>query len=374
VLTGLDESLLHQTSTTFADVATSDHRFYDRCWVAAYDPGGDMALNMGLGVYKNMDVADGFCCVVRGSHQRNVRVSRTLRPRLDDSVVGPLRYEVIDPYRHVRVDLEPDGHGVGCHLDWRATLPPFVEDPTLTEINGRVATNVQRYDQTGTVDGWISLDGERIPVDGWFGARDHSWGVRAGVGGFEPATGSSPFADGFLVTWLLFRTPDLGGYVQLNRDGHGNETFKDGRLRFDDGRDDRVVCEVDQQVEFPSGSRWYRRASLQVTDDEGATYEMECERLSRPIVMRGAGYDGGFDDNQGLGVHRGNSVLEADAYDLSEDGHPRRLPDRTPMRSLQTGQPVSIVVNGSAGVGDLTVLAVGDLSRYGVPAAEGAAG
>ncbi len=175
MLTRLDEALLHQAPAPFSAATTSDHRFYDRCWVAAYDPSGGTALNMGLGVYKNMNVADGFCCVVRGRTQRNLRVSRSLRPRLDETAVGPLRYEVVEPYRHVRVELDAHHDGVSCSLDWRATLPPFFERPTVTEIDGRVATDVQRYDQTGTVDGWIDFGDERIEVERWFGARDHSW-------------------------------------------------------------------------------------------------------------------------------------------------------------------------------------------------------
>ena len=366
MLTGLDEALLHQAPITFATATTSDHRFYDRCWVAAYDPAGGTALNVGLGVYKNMNVADGFSCIVRGDRQHNVRMSRPLRPRVDDPAVGPLRYEVIEPYRHVRIVLDDGDHRVTCHLDWRATLPPFVEQPTRTEINGRYATNVQRYDQPGTVDGWIAVDGERIAVEGWFGARDHSWGVRGGVGGFEPATGPSPLAGGFLVSWLLFRAGELGGYVQVNRDANGNQTFLDGRLRSHDGTDDRVVVGVDQDLEFPPGSRWYRRASLRITDDVGDIHEIDCERLCHPIVMHGAGYDAGFRDGLGLGAHRGDDVIESDAYDLSEDGRARLLPDLEPLRALQTEQPVRLTVNGVAGVGDLTVLAVGDLSRSGI--------
>ncbi len=195
-------------------------------------------------------------------------------------------------------------------------------------------------------------------------------GVRGGVGGFEPVTGSSPSTGGFLVTWLLFRTEGLGGYVQLNRDAFGNEMFLDGRLRHDDGREDRIVRAVELDLEFPARSRWYRRASMRVTDDQGSTYDIECERLSLPIVMRGAGYDNGFDDGAGLGAHRGAEHVEIDAYDLANDGAPRLLPDLGPVRAMQTEQPVSLVVNGRPGVGDLTVVAVGDLSHYGVPAVE----
>jgi hypothetical protein len=370
VLTRLDESLLHQAPRTFADATTSDHRFYDRCWVAAYDPAGGTALNMGVGLYKNMNVLDGFCCLVRGDHQRNVRVSRRLRPDLDRLGAGPLHYEVVEPYRHVRIELDPGAYGLSCRLDWRSELEPFLESPTFTEVNGRTATDVQRYDQTGRVDGWIASGEERIAVDGWFGARDHSWGVRGGVGGFEPASGPSPFSSGFLITWLLFATDELCGYVQLNRDGVGNVVFLDGRLRWRSNRPDRRVEAVEQSIDFPSGSRWYRRASMRIIDTDGDSHEVECERLASPIVMHGGGYDGGYLDGQGLGVPRGDHVVEWDDYDLSIEGTPTAVSDGARIAGTQTEQPVSVVFDGVSGVGDFTVLPIGDLARYGVPPAE----
>jgi hypothetical protein len=366
VLTALDEALLHQVPLPFSAAATTDHRFYDRCWVAAYDPGGGTALNLGLGIYKNMNVADGFCCLVHGARQRNFRTSRALRPDLDVVGAGPLRYSVVDPYRHIRVDIAPGAHGIAGELDWRAAYPPFVENPTVTAINGRTATDVQRYDQAGTVDGWLTFGDERLVVEKWFGARDHSWGVRGGVGGFEPVTGPSPIERGFLITWILFATDEMTGYVQRNRDGTGTEIYCDGRLRWRDGRPDRTLHSVEQEIDFPRGSRYYTRASMQFVDSEGDRHEIAAERLTEPIVMRGAGYDGGFDDGKGLGVYRGETHLEFDEFDLSTEGRPVTVPDGRPVPGQQRGQPVGVTVDGLSGVGELSVIALGDCSYFGV--------
>lgn len=366
MLTGLDESLLHQAALPFGAPTTSDHRFYDRCWVATYDPAGGVALNMGLGLYANMNVADGFVCVVTGGRQHNVRVSRELRPDLDRTAIGPLEYEVVAPFEHVRVRLAA-GHGpVACELDWVARMPAFHEAPTTTRVNGRLATDVQRYDQVGVVNGWVELDGERHEVVDWFGARDHSWGVRGGVGGFEPNTGSNPFAHGFLVSWLLFSTERRSGYVQVNRDGTGAQTFMDGRLRWTDGREDRHLVTVDQEIRFPPGSRLYEGATIQLVDDTGTKHVIECERLCPPIVMRGAGYDNGWNDGAGLGVHRGRELVEADTYDITNIDVPTL--DGGPVYGMQREQPVRVTVDGEDGVGDFTVLAFGELEFVGVPA------
>ena len=370
MLTNLDESLLHQASLPFSATTTTDHRFYDRCWVAAYDPRGGTALNMGLGVYKNMNVADGFVCCVRDRRQRNVRVSRQLRPAIDDHRVGPLRYEVLEPHRRLRVRLEETG-GLACNLDWQARFPPLEEGRTVFDVNGRTAIDVMRYDQVGRVDGWIRFGDERLEVEDWFGARDHSWGVRGGVGGYEPATGPSPPAAGFLVMWLLFATDEVSGYTQLMRDGTGAVTFLDGILRSRDGDEDRRVVEVDHEIEFPLGSRCYRRATLRLLDDGGGRHTVECERLTEPIVMRGAGYDNGYSDGRGLGMHRGVVRGEHDVYDLSVERRPTLFPDGTPVSGAQREQPVSILFDGVPGTGDFTVLTAGEMAGVDTSGVEG---
>ena len=41
-----------------------------------------------------------------------------------------------------------------------------------------------RYHQIGVASGWVEVEGERteIEADKWISIRDHSWGLRPGVG------------------------------------------------------------------------------------------------------------------------------------------------------------------------------------------------
>ena len=86
MLTPQDESLLHQAPLTFSETTTSDHRFYDRVWVTAADPNGGAELAIGLGLYKNMNVLDGFTVLALrniigsrgdGSFRRAVSIDQT---------------------------------------------------------------------------------------------------------------------------------------------------------------------------------------------------------------------------------------------------------------------------------------------------------
>ena len=100
MLTSPDETLRHQLPTTFDHVGTSDPRFYDRYFFGVHDPGGRLGLHLGLGLYTNMNVMDGYACVVVDrTIQHNLRVSRLLRPRIDDMSAGPIRYHNTVPHR-----------------------------------------------------------------------------------------------------------------------------------------------------------------------------------------------------------------------------------------------------------------------------------
>jgi len=203
VLTGLDETMRHQAPLTFSQVASTDHRFFDRVWFCAYHPEGTVGLITGMGSYTNMNVLDGFAAIQRSGRQHNVRLSRALRPAVDHMGVGPLRVEVVEPLQVLRLVLEPDDRrpedrrpedrhphqGLGFDLFWSAVGPARTEEPHAGRLDGRLYQEYLRYSQIGEVNGWLSIDDERYEVEHWFGARDHSWGVRRGVGGFEPFTG-----------------------------------------------------------------------------------------------------------------------------------------------------------------------------------------
>lgn len=110
MLTKLDETLHHQIPTTFDHVYTSDHRFYDRYWVGLYPRGGRLALMSGIATYSNTNVMDGFAVVLHDDHQDNLRVSRALRPEIDQMRIGPIEYEIVEPLKTLRIRVGPGDH------------------------------------------------------------------------------------------------------------------------------------------------------------------------------------------------------------------------------------------------------------------------
>ena len=116
-LTEPDEYFTHQTSLPHVMVASTDPSWRERYWVSIQDVvGGDTVVTLGIGKYPNQDVLEAFVCVSRGDKQRNLRLSRTLSPRNDQTCVGPFAIEVVRPLRELRFKLDDNPSNVSFDL------------------------------------------------------------------------------------------------------------------------------------------------------------------------------------------------------------------------------------------------------------------
>ncbi len=109
MLSGLDETLMHQGPLPFSQALLSDHRFYDRYVVSGFRSDGRAGIVTGIGVYKNLNVMDGHALTQFGaSRQRNMRFSRPLHPVGEPLRLGPLRTRISgavqDPALHLRAE------------------------------------------------------------------------------------------------------------------------------------------------------------------------------------------------------------------------------------------------------------------------------
>jgi hypothetical protein len=218
-LTPADESLDHQIADTFATVQEADLNWTQKIWAALARKDGSMSVSFGLGKYHNRNVMDGHAGISRGFEQWTVRASRKLDPALQETSVGPVRYEVVDPLKKVRFCLDRNAtQPIAFDILFEGALPPFFEKRNRRRSGLRTAMDVVRYHQTGKLSGWVEIDGKRQDVgDDWFGCRDHSWGMRGtGVGARIPdVQPNQGLGDMRLLwgPWLLTR-PD-GSHYEL---------------------------------------------------------------------------------------------------------------------------------------------------------------
>ena len=374
MLSDLDESLLHQAPVSFDQTCVSDHRFFDRVWFGGFGVQG-VRFMTGLATYKNTNTVDGYFVMCRDRMQHNMRLSRPMRPDVTDMAVGPLRIDVQEPLQSLKIAVAPSArHPFAAELLFTATAPVHEEAPHFKRADGRIVQDYTRFNQVGRFNGWVSLAGERVEVRDWFGARDHSWGVRPGVGGHEPVTSAAgmtgnpddvlPADRGFLLISLIFDSPEYCGYFQLHEAGDGEVLYADGTCfrRTTHEMTPLQVKRITHELTFADGTRTWLRGSLQVVLADGTALRIEGTNLLPAWCFKGTGYDFGYADELGLGVFRGD-LLESDRYDLS---HPEDvpLPDGRCIRPWHREADAALEVNGQPGFAHFVVISGGPVARY----------
>ncbi len=219
-ITAADELLSHQTAETFATIASSDIAWTERLWGSLFARDGSLQVDCGLGKYHNRNVIECFAGISRGTEQVTVRASRQLDLDPERVGVGPFDYEVIEPLKQVRFTLrENDVQPISFDLMLTGMLPPFLErkDAQREPLGFRIQSDLLRYHQSCTINGWVRVDGERIEVrdSDWFGFRDHSWGLRMDVGDPAPDVYKPErLNQDFILTWspMYLRRPDGTSY------------------------------------------------------------------------------------------------------------------------------------------------------------------
>ena len=324
MLLGLDEYPYHQITTTFAGVGGTDPAWNDGHYLCLSDMAGQVALASSLRLYQNNDVMDGFVCVRREGKQHNIRVSRRLRPDMDTLAVGPLRLEIVEPMRAVRLVLEDNEYDIALDVTCRNTVLPYEDPAELTRVDGRLISERITYEVTGKCEGSVQIGGERIELDpaadSFF--RNHSWGYQAGRGGPRlygaPLVGVQRRVPG-IRQWVLFDLPDHGGFWFI--DPSGRRASGSGAILYPDRS--VPVVDVTHELEFYEGGRRLKSGTVRLTDTDGIVREYTVEDLGW-VYTQGGGYFGGFNDGLGQGVYRGDYHVEGEVWDVS---HPTTVVD-----------------------------------------------
>ncbi len=371
-LLGADEGLNHQIVDTFATIAHSDYAWTEKVWVSIAKADGSIQANLGLGKYPNRGVIDGFGGVSRGREQWTVRGSRELWSAPEETAIGPIVYEVVDALGAVRVRLAPnDVQPISFDLVLRGVTPPFFEERNLVRNpkTNRIDVNVIRYHQGGWATGEITVDGQRHELTGedGFGFRDHSWGVRQGVGDdptdlpSPPATARSQARTRGMMKWspAFFCRPDGTYYESSVFLTGGAWNYASAYVNDASGRQDRVRA-AEPRMQYDPRTRFVQHGELHLVMDSGE---------ERTIQVEAAGDSGFFLKTVGYGDWKGHKHGRymgplhldgehiADCWDEEHLGLLGQLRD-TPIR-VREGDAVGYGIMESIVTGDWPELGLG---------------
>lgn len=277
--------------------------FFDRFLFNLHPDACAPSVIVGLGAYPSADVVDGFAITVTKTEQRNLRFSTQLSATADGSA-GPLSWRVVEPLKTWQVRLGPNPSGLELDLTWRARTPAWSGDVAVANT-GSTASSFAHLFQSGRYEGSMRLDGRARRVDGWYGQRDRSRGVRSMSGGQG------------LHVWFQAQFPDRSiGFVLAETRDH-DRLLLEGAVMHESGALDPITS-ARHDLRFDDGLDLLG-GTVEVATEAGVTYRVTADASAGGGYMAGAGYDGRHGRPQGRGH------VEHDVYPLDGSVSPRTL-------------------------------------------------
>jgi hypothetical protein len=357
MLTPLDDYPIHQIPQPVAHPATGDLNHYDRYFFNGYDRDGEVFFAAAMGLYPNRHVIDAAFSVVSGDVQRSAFASGRIPADRRATEVGPIRVEVVEPLRRLRLVVDdPDG-GLAADVTFTARTP-VVEEPRMTQLTGtQLRQDYTRLTQWGAWEGSLRSGDTAVACEPAtvLGSRDRSWGIRR-VGEQPPGAPGPP--PQFFWLWAPVHFDDHCVHLALNDDAEGRHWYEsavrvpvlDGPTAPTWGPDvgvDAFRCS-DHDIDWEPGTRRARRARLRLVPWRGEPVELVLEpRLT--FQMRGIGY---LHPEWGHGRWVGESATGRAEWTLAEL-------DPLEPGNLHVQQLCRVDHGGRQGVGVLEQLVIG---------------
>ncbi len=324
MLSSMDDYPLHQIADVMRFTATSDRNFYDRYYFNMHGCSDELFAVFGLGQYPTLGVQDGFVLVRHGDNHKVLRGSRTLQDRADVSV-GPMRIEVIEGLKKLRVIVEPSEHGIEMDVTWSGEHDAFLEPRHYIRKQGRVLFDSMRFAQMGRWEGHLGVDGKEWAVtpDRWIGSRDRSWGIRP-VGEAEPAgihTGTPSMEGMWNYFPMLF--DDFAILYLINENNDGTRTTDEAvRIWKEPGREPEWLGRPEHDHKFNSAAPFsadIREGVVRLPDAPGGPLEIRGTPLLQAYLTAGTGY--GLEQDWRHGMYQGDLVVQCLDWNVKADAN-----------------------------------------------------
>jgi hypothetical protein len=288
--------------------ATSDPRAYERYWFTCQDRTGDLLVVNGFALYPNLGTVEAFAIVnLRGQHT-TVRAHRRLTGNRFDMRVGPLNFELTEPFREWRLTLGANDQRIEYDIRWHDSKRA-VRQPAF--LGG--------YESFGWPEGTVIVRGERFELTrgAYNGSRDHHWGVRDGVGGRGHALRAASTSTATAGQWVEFGDWSVWLHRVLYnlgdpRPGTGRIVHQDRRLRFD------------------PDTHLFLGGVVRNTLEGGEVKELHYRRLGSQIAFLRCGMYGGREGGTPEGdiwhgQYVGDDVVTGETFDVTQPDVQRRL-------------------------------------------------
>lgn len=369
-----DETLHHQIVDTFGTVSQSDPSWTEKIWTIGHARDGMLQIVFGLGKYTNRGVYESAAGVSRGTDQWTVRAARPLWPEPDRMRAGPLRYEIVEPLRRIRCVLEPSTHAdIAFDATWIGDFEASLEEPWPDRSSdlARVSHDILRYHQVGTLEGWVEVEGHRVEIspDSWISIRDHSWGLRPGIGKHISGLRPSEYPQRSLLTWMPATMERQDGsryslfaFIDEKDFGDHEEHRSQAEEQMENGRSKRFVGAV-QDLNFDDANRRLRGGTITLLGTDGSARPLTITPIASTGFHLGtAGYFGW--DGRPPGMFTPQEIVSGDKLTGMDQPEVARQAHQLRDLLVRIEDPVA----GGTGLGNIENLVLGAFPEKGLTA------
>jgi hypothetical protein len=196
--------------------------------------------------------------------------------------VGPVRIDIVEPYRTVELWVDPAESPVGLDITFTARTRECGLRRGTMKAGPEVIWDQSHMIQSGWFSGTYTHAGDTIQVRDWWGQRDHSWGIRnharcpmwmwlaiqlpegmLGIWNWEYADGRRVYLDGY---WAPAGMSDPIPVVDFRHDfewtdASGNRTSyeRDGENVAGLQGSIKAVLEDGRTLQVEGEGRWHAR-------------------------------------------------------------------------------------------------------------------
>lgn len=205
-----------------------------------------------------------------------------------------MHYEIIEPLRRIRCTLKANEFAdIAFDATWIGDYEASLEEPWSDRSSdmGRVTHDILRYHQIGTIEGWVEVEGDRFDItpDTWISIRDHSWGLRPGIGKHISGLRPAAYPARSLLTWMpasMVRGDgtrySLFAFIDDKDFDDRNEHRSQAEEQFEDGRSQNFAGAT-HSLEFEDANRRLRGGTITLLGTDGTT---------RPLTVKPVGETG----------------------------------------------------------------------------------
>lgn len=291
MLTPFDDYPVHQTPAPVAQTVSGDPNHYDRYWFNGYDRDGAFFLGAAMGHYPNRGVIDAAFSVLHDGVQHSVFASGRM-PADRSTRVGPIRIEVVEPLKTIRIVVDGADHGIGADLTFRHRTEAVEEPRQQLTRNNVTLMDYTRLTQWGSWEGTVSLPGgETIDVRGEStpATRDRSWGVRPV--GEQVASNFAPEMPQLFWLWAPLHFDDCCTHLALFERADGERWVEQALIvPLAGGGEPEHLGRSEVQLEWMPGRREIESARITPHRRDGSALDaIDFERILT-FRMRGIGY------------------------------------------------------------------------------------